>query len=206
MAVAPVRTRPQSTNIGTDRLLFGIIFGLLAFWLFAQTMLNIGPVLAADLGITHSVMNIAVSITALFSGIFMVVVGGLADQFGRVKMIQIGFALSIIGLLMIAITPGGGLAETSMMSGRILHGLSGAFIMPVSLSLVKANWDGEDRQRAVSLWSMGTWGGAGLAAVFGGLVVGSLGWRWIFLGGAAQSGMERVLWCIIRNTGLTRSF
>ena len=53
---------------GNDRLLFGIILGVLAFWLFAQTTLNIAPTMATDLGITASVMNIAVSITALFSG------------------------------------------------------------------------------------------------------------------------------------------
>ena len=33
--------------VGNDRLLFGIIFGVLAFWLFAQTTLNISPVMAA---------------------------------------------------------------------------------------------------------------------------------------------------------------
>lgn len=187
MATASANAPAKETNIGNDRLLFGIIFGLLAFWLFAQTTLNIGPVMASDLGIETSVMNIAISITALFSGIFVVVVGGLADQFGRVKMIQIGFVLSIAGSLIIAAIPAGGMAEPLMMVGRVLQGLSGAFIMPASLSLVKAYWDGEDRQRAVSLWSMGTWGGAGFAAVFGGLVAGNLGWRWIFIGGAAIS-------------------
>src|SRR5690606_33065922 len=55
---------------GNDRLLYGIIFGVLAFWLFAQTTLNIAPVMAADLGVETNIMNIAVSITALFSGIF----------------------------------------------------------------------------------------------------------------------------------------
>jgi len=43
-----------------------------------------------DLHITRSASNIAVSITALFSGIFIVVAGGLADQFGRVKLTNIG--------------------------------------------------------------------------------------------------------------------
>jgi len=62
---------------GDDRLLFGIILGVLAFWLFAQTTLNIAPTMAADLNVATSAMNIAVSITALFSGIFIVVIGGL---------------------------------------------------------------------------------------------------------------------------------
>lgn len=73
---------------GDDKLLFGIILGVLAFWLFAQTTLNIAPAMATDLGIATSVMNIAVSITALFSGIFIVVIGGLADRFGRVRVLM----------------------------------------------------------------------------------------------------------------------
>jgi DHA2 family multidrug resistance protein-like MFS transporter len=49
--------------------------------------------MAADLEITTSVMNIAASITALFSGIFIVVVGGLADRVG-VKVLMWGFILA----------------------------------------------------------------------------------------------------------------
>lgn len=71
---------PPRTDAGSDRLLHGMILGVLAFWLFAQTTLNIAPTMAADLGVPMNVMNIAVSITALFSGIFIVVMGGLADR------------------------------------------------------------------------------------------------------------------------------
>jgi len=177
----------EARFVGNDRVLFGIIFGVLAFWLFAQTTLNISPVMAKDLGVGTSVMNIAVSITALFSGIFIVVAGNLADRFGRVKMVQIGFVLSILGSLLVGVAPSGNLAPVFLMSGRICQGLSGAFIMSASLALVKAYWDGAARQRAVSLWSMGSWGGAGFAALFGGLMAENVGWRWIFFAGAAVS-------------------
>jgi DHA2 family multidrug resistance protein-like MFS transporter len=185
-------TQPPSGNegarfVGNDRVLFGIIFGVLAFWLFAQTTLNISPVMADDLRIGTNVMNIAVSITALFSGIFIVVAGSLADRFGRVKMVQIGFVLSIAGSLLVGVAPAGGLAPLFLMLGRILQGLSGAFIMSASLALVKAYWHGAARQRAISLWSIGSWGGSGFAALFGGLMAQNVGWRWIFFSGAALS-------------------
>ena len=48
---------------GNDRLLYGIILGVLAFWLFAQTTLNINVGMAKDLGMEQNAMNIAVSIT-----------------------------------------------------------------------------------------------------------------------------------------------
>ena len=180
-------TRQPAPYRGDDNLLFGIILGVLAFWLFAQTTLNIAPAMAADLAVSTSTMNIAVSITALFSGIFMVVIGGLADRVGRVKMLMWGFAFSIVGSLLVGSAPSGALAVPLLMLGRISQGLSGAFIMPASLALIKAYWDGSGRQRAVSLWSMGSWGGSGFAAVFGGLMTENVGWRWIFFASAAVS-------------------
>ena len=187
MVAQASRSSRSEQFVGNDKVLFGIIFGVLGFWLFAQTTLNISPVMAEDLGVETSVMNIAVSITALFSGIFIVVVGGLADRLGRVRMTMIGFILSIVGSLLVGLAPAGALAETILMLGRILQGLSAAFIMPATLALIKAYWDGPARQRAVSLWSMGSWGGSGFAALFGGLMADNVGWRWIFFAGAALS-------------------
>ena len=185
--LVPETAAKNVNHVGNDRLLFGMILGVLAFWLFAQTTLNIAPTMAVDLGMQMSVMNVAVSITALFSGIFIVVMGGLADRAGRVKIVQWGFMFSILGSLLVGLAPSGTLASPCLILGRICQGLSGACIMPASLALVKAYWDGAARQRAVSLWSIGSWGGAGFAALFGGLMAANVGWRWIFVASAAAS-------------------
>src|SRR6478609_1875438 len=178
---------------GNDRVLFGIILGVITFWLFAQTTLNIAPDMGRDLGLGASTMNTAVSITALFSGIFIVVVGGLADRVGRVRMLMWGFVLGIAGSLVVGIAPAGPLAVPLLMLGRISQGLSAAFIMPSSLALIKAYWDGAGRQRAVSLWSMGSWGGSGFAALFGGLMAQNVGWRSIFFASAAISALGMLM-------------
>jgi MFS transporter, DHA2 family, multidrug resistance protein len=165
---------------GNDKLLYGLILGVVTFWLFAQTTLNIAPDMGKDLGLDASMMNIAVAITALFSGIFIVVMGGFADRVGRVKIVKIGFYLSILGSLLVGFAPAGALTSAFLLTGRALQGLSGACIMPASLALVKSYWVGAPRQRAVSLWSIGSWGGSGLCSLFGGLVTQNLGWRYIF--------------------------
>lgn len=172
---------------GNDKLLFGIILGVLAFWLFAQTTLNINVVMAKDLNMDTAIMNIAVSITSLFSAIFIVVAGGLADRIGRLKIIRIGFVFSIIGSLLVGFTPVGPMASPVLITGRIFQGLSGACIMPASLALIKAYWEGEGRQRAISLWSIGSWGGSGFCALFGGLMAQNVGWRYIFFASALIS-------------------
>lgn len=171
-----------ATFQGNDKLLFGIILGVITFWLFAQTTLNIAPDMGKDLGLDANAMNTAVSITSLFSGIFIVVVGGLADRVGRMKIVRIGFYLSILGSLLVGFAPRGNMSSAFLLTGRALQGLSGACIMPASLALVSAYWAGAARQRAVSFWSIGSWGGSGLSALFGGLVAENLGWRYIFYG------------------------
>jgi MFS transporter, DHA2 family, multidrug resistance protein len=165
---------------GNDRLLAGIVAGVLTFWLFAQTTLNVAPDMQQTLGIDSSTMNIAVAITALFSGIFIVVIGGLADRVGRLKIVRIGFYLSIVGSLLVGVAPSGSFGSALLLVGRALQGLSAACIMPASLALVKTYWDGAQRQRAVSLWSIGSWGGSGVCSLFGGLVAQNFGWRTIF--------------------------
>jgi DHA2 family multidrug resistance protein-like MFS transporter len=102
-------------------------------------------------------------------------------------MVRIGFVLSIVGSLLVGLAPAGSMATLFLMAGRIFQGLSGAFIMSASLALIKAYWQGAERQRAVSLWSIGSWGGSGFAALFGGLMAQNVGWRWIFFGAAALS-------------------
>jgi DHA2 family multidrug resistance protein-like MFS transporter len=163
---------------GDDKLILGIVLAVVTFWLFAQTTLNVAPAMRGDLQITEGVSNIAVSITALFSGIFIVVAGGLADRLGRVKLTNIGLALSILGSLLIALSPSG--TGTFLMVGRVVQGISAACIMPATLALMKAYFDGKGRQRALSFWSIGSWGGSGLSSLFGGLVASTIGWRWIF--------------------------
>src|SRR5574339_794008 len=106
---------------GNDRLLLGIILGVITFWLFAQTTLNIAPDVQRGLGIASNTMNNAVAIPALFSGIFIVVMGGLADRFGRMRIMTLGFVLSIVGSLLVGSAPVGNLAMPVLMLGRAVQ-------------------------------------------------------------------------------------
>ena len=75
---------------GSNKMIIGIVFGVITFWLFAQAMVNIVPAVQGDLGVELSTLNIAISLTSLFSGLFIVVAGGLADRIGRKKITYLG--------------------------------------------------------------------------------------------------------------------
>lgn len=166
-----------------DAWLLGIVLAVINFWLFAQTLLNVIPGIQRSLGLNPTVANLAVSVTALMSGLFIVVFGGLADRLGRGLIMKIGIVLSIAGSVLIVLTPSGhgALTATMIMAGRIVQGLSAACVMPSTMALIKTFYQGKNRQRALSFWSIGSWGGSGFCSLFGGLMaVSVLGWRSIF--------------------------
>lgn len=178
---------------GTEKLLWGIVLAVVTFWLFAGTAGTVAPAIMKDINgsanppiLDAPSLNLAVSITSLFSGLFIVFAGGLADKIGRVKITLLGILLNMAGSALLIFATGA-LALPLLLTGRAVQGLAAACIMPASMALVKAYWDGKARQRAVSMWSIGSWGGSGLAALFGGAVVQYVGWRGIFIASIAIS-------------------
>lgn len=166
-----------STYKGDAKLLIGIILAVLSFWLFAQSVLNMEPTIQKKLGMTSGAMGIGVSITALFSGLFIVLTDGLADRLVRVKFSLAGLVINIIGSILLIIAQSAPL----FMAGRTLQEVAAAFIMPATIALVKTYYDGAERQRAVSYWSIGSWGCSGLCSFFGGAIASTLGWRYVFI-------------------------
>lgn len=167
----------SQTFKGDNKLLFGIFLGVITFWLFASSLVNIVPDLESSFDANYSTINVAVSLTSLLCGLFVVGAGGLADRYGRVKMTYIGLILSVIGSLMIII-PG---FTSLLVIGRAVQGLSAAFIMPSTLAIINEYYIGRERQRALSYWSIGSWGGTGICSFFGGIMSTFIGWRSIFI-------------------------
>ena len=167
----------ETQYVGTDRLLAGIVLSVLTFWLFAQSVINVVPVVKSSIDISLETLTLAVSLSALFSGCFVVASGGLADKFGRVRLTLIGLALSMVGSALLVVSQG----PVLFLIGRVIQGLSAACIMPATLALIKTWYEGRARQRAVSFWVIGSWGGSGLCSFVGGAIATGLGWRWIFV-------------------------
>ena len=167
----------ETSYKGNNKMLTGIVFGVLTYWLFSQTLLNVMPAVQADMGISLGALNTAISLTGLFSGMFIVAAGGISDRLGHKKIATIGLILNIIGSLCLIFTQG----TVLLIIGRVIQGFSAACIMPATIALVKNYFEGPDRQRALSYWSFGSWGGGGITSFAGGLIATTLGWRYIFV-------------------------
>lgn len=103
--------------------------------------------------------------------------GGAGDRFGRGRLL-------VIGTLLFGVASIGCAAARSLpwlLVSRGIQGIGAALLMPNSLAILGGSFAGEARGRAVGIWaSMG----AVMAAagpVFGGWLIDTVGWRWIFV-------------------------
>ncbi|MGS0651677.1 MFS transporter, partial [Staphylococcus arlettae] len=160
-----------------DLYILGMVLAILTFWLFAQSMINIIPTMQKDLKVSSGILNISTSLTSLFCGLFIVVGGGIADRLGRKKMTYVGLVISIVGSLLVIVAT----EPVLLIVARALQGLSAALVMPATLALIKTTFQESERQRALSYWSFGSWGGGGITTFVGGLIATYFDWRMIFI-------------------------
>jgi EmrB/QacA subfamily drug resistance transporter len=103
--------------------------------------------------------------------------GALSDYYGRRRMFAIGLA---------------GFAGTSLLCGiaptmeflivcRTLQGAAGALLVPGSLAIITATFQGEEQGRAFGLWAGASAATTILGPFVGGLLVNTISWRMAFL-------------------------
>ncbi|AKM47447.1 MFS domain-containing protein [Edwardsiella anguillarum] len=173
-----IRSGERKVFIGDNRLLLGIVLSMLTYWLFAQSLYNVVPAVQHSLPVSPGTLSLAISLSGLFAGCFIVLCGGLADRLGRRRLSYIGLLLSLVGCGILVLAQNG----AHLLVARALQGISAACIMPATLALIKVYYQGaRARQRALSFYVMGSFVGSALSSLLGGAIAAVLGWRGIFL-------------------------
>lgn len=107
---------------------------------------------------------------------FLILAGALADRHGRRRMFIIG--LAGFGVASVAC----GLAPTMeiLILARLVQGLFGAILVPTSLALINAAFDGPQRGWAFGVWASATSALTILGPPVGGFLVDTVGWQVAF--------------------------
>jgi DHA2 family multidrug resistance protein len=105
------------------------------------------------------------------------VTGWLAGAFGRRRLLLLSVGGFTIASLLCGIASGIG----EMVLFRVLQGLFGAALVPISQSLLLDVFPKEKHGSAMALWGMGIMVGPILGPPLGGWLTEFYSWRWVFL-------------------------
>ncbi len=106
----------------------------------------------------------------------LILAGALADAYGRRRLFTLGLAGFGVSSVMCGLAPN---METLILF-RIVQGAAGAMLVPGSLALLTATFQGAERGRAFGLWAAMSAATVILGPIVGGILVETVSWRAVF--------------------------
>jgi EmrB/QacA subfamily drug resistance transporter len=107
----------------------------------------------------------------------LILAGALADAYGRRRLFVIGLLGFGASSMLCGIAPNMEL----LIAGRVVQGIFGALLVPSSLAIITASFDGPERGRAFGIWAAASSATTVLGPPVGGFLVDTLSWRVAFL-------------------------
>ncbi len=157
----------------------GLVFVSLAISLIIvdSTIINVSiPAIIEDLQITSTqVQWVQESYTLVFAALLLVF-GALADRFGRRRMLIVGMVVFTVASVFAGFSQDGDV----LILARVLQGFGGAMVLPTTLSLVNANFQGKERGIAFAVWGSTIGGMVAVGPLLGGWLTTDFSWRWAF--------------------------
>lgn len=143
------------------------------------TVINVAvPVIGRQLSASLTgIQWITDGYTLVFAG-FLLTGGALGDRFGNRRVFCSGVAVFTASSAACALAP----SSAFLVAARLVEGLGAALIVPGSLALLQQSYPGPAaRSRAFGLWGSMAGIAASAGPLLGGLLVSTVGWRWVFL-------------------------
>src|SRR5262245_44248492 len=114
------------------------------------TVVNVAlPALQADLHATITDVQWVIEAYALFLGALILIGGSLGDQVGRKRT----FLAGVVFFTAASVLCGLATSAPLLITGRALQGVGAGFLVPGSLAIISATFDGAARGRAIGTWS-----------------------------------------------------
>ena len=141
------------------------------------SVLNVAlPAIRASYGAGAAEVQWVVNAYLLPLSALLLLGGALGDHFGRRRLLVIGTSLFTAASVLCALAPSLGL----LFAARAAQGVGAALLLPNSLALLNAAYEGERRGRAVGIWAAAGAAAAAVAPLIGGWLVDHVGWPAIF--------------------------
>ncbi len=128
---------------------FGLFMALLDV-----TVVNVAlPVVQRDLGASFSALQWVIDAYTIALAMLLVSAGRLGDVFGRKRVFMAGLSIFTLGSLLCGLSASFtvfGLSHIQMLWGaRVIQGVGGSVMLPVSLAIVSSTFEGRQRGTAI---------------------------------------------------------
>ena len=167
---------PQVDKQQAWRALIALCVGLF-MTLLDQSLVAVAlPRIREDLDAS---LNQVVWVSAVYLLAFAVpllVTGRLGDRFGQRSVYLVGMALFTAAALACAFAP----TIEWLIALRAVQGLGGSLLNPQPLSIITRIFPRARRGTAMGVWSAVASSAGLFGPVIGGVLVGTVGWRWVF--------------------------
>ena len=175
---ATLAAPPASPLTGAPLIVAAILIGLGNFLVVLDTTIaNVSiPTIAGSLGVSSSQGTWVITSYAVAEAITVPLTGWLSAKFGAQRVfITCYLAFAAVSLLC-------GLSNSlgMLLGTRVLLGLFGGPIMPLSQMLLLRVFPKEKATLATVIWAMTTLVGPVAGPILGGIICDSIGWEWIF--------------------------
>ncbi len=174
-------TAPASAAAAINRrqlswLIAGLMLGLFLSATESSVIATALPTMAGDLG-GASKLSWVVSAYLLTSTVVTPLYGKLSDLFGRRIVYQASISLFILGSLLCGVSQ----TMTQLVAARAVQGMGGGGLMSLAFVILGDVLSPRERGRYMGLFT-GVFAFSSVTGpLWGGLLVDTVGWRWIFL-------------------------
>ena len=142
------------------------------------TIVNtIFPEIIKELSLTSTEVQWVQESYVLVFASTLLIWGSLADRIGRRRLLLIGIVIFVLA----SVWAGSADSASSLILSRVVQGFGGAMVLPTTLSLVNANFQGRERGIAFAVWGSTIGGMVAVGPVLGGWLATDFTWRWAFL-------------------------
>jgi DHA2 family multidrug resistance protein len=163
----------------SQRLIAAIALAFANFMVILDlTIANVAvPHIASSLGITLEQGTWIITSYAVAEAICVPLTGWMAGRFGSVRT----FMASMLGFGAFSFLCGISVSLEMLVICRIGQGIVGAFMMPLSQTLLLKVFPPDKQNYAMGLWAVTTLLAPALGPIFGGYLTDNYSWHWIFL-------------------------
>lgn len=134
------------------------------------------PAMMGELGADSEQITWIVTSYIVASAIVIPLTGFLVNLLGRRKLLFI----NIIGFMLSSVFCGLSSTIDSIVFFRILQGVFGGALIPISQACMNDTFGPEERAKAMAIWGMGIMAAPVLGPSLGGIITEYINWRWIF--------------------------